>query len=154
MLNMENLNYQRFVSPEENNQQPLLSHQPPRPPSLVQNLHPVTCSSVEQNPDQSAQGLLVTAGIEHDSTCAWSTLNSRRNTNRTPPDANAEVAQESVDLLRTLPEARTSAHAPRESNPRRANRMYGGASGNTASTGSSLLGVPQGHGSMLQDGGI
>ena len=153
---MENLNYQRFICLEENNQQPLLSHPPPRPPSLVQNLHPVpvTCPSGEQNFDQSTAASSVGAGLDHDTHCALSTLNSRRNntTNRQPSENanNAEVAQESVDLLRMLPEACT-AHVPRESNPRRANRMYGGA-GTQSGAGSGGGGGAGSHANSLQSG--
>ena len=130
----------RFSCPEENNQQPLLSHQalrpPSTPPTLVQNLHPVTCSSSSGESDQSARAASVAAAaLEHDSHCA---LNFRRNNatnNATRGTPESEVAQESVDLLRMLPEAR-AVHAPRESNPRRANRMYGPMGG--SSGGSSL----------------
>ena len=134
---MEGMRF-RFSGPEENNQQPLLSQQalrpPPTPPTLVQNLHPVlvpvTCSSTSGDSDQSAHAMV--APLEHDSHCA---LNFRRHNNAaTRGTPESEVAQESVDLLRMLPEAQ-GAHAPRESNPRRANRMYGPLCGGGTSSG-------------------
>ena len=166
---------------EENNQQPLLSHQalrpPPTPPTLVQNLHPVTCSGTSGSADSSADqsgrassSAAAAAGLEHDSNCALNSLYSsaaatyqprrsnttqysaithanRRSTPTPEPSASAsspEVAQESVDLLRMLPDA----HAPRESNPLRANRMYGplsgGGSGSGVGGGGGVGGVQQG----------
>ncbi len=154
---MDNVQYQRFVSTEDNNQQPLLSpHQPlrspPTPPSLVQNLHLVPCPSRDQVPaagDPSVAGLPGVPGVpgswvvHHDKNCALNAARRNNNTtdvNRAPaaaaagavaaaPTDSSDVAQESVDLLRMLPEARGSVHPQqqqhRESNPRRANRMYG-----------------------------
>ena len=127
-----------FSCPEVNNQQPLLSHQalrpPPTPPTLIQNLHrvpvPVTCSSTSSDSDQSVRA--VEAPLEHDSHCALNFQHHNNAATRGTPES--KVAQKSVDLLRMLPEAQ-GAHALRESNPHRANRMYGPLGGGGTSSG-------------------